>query len=242
MRRKLLLVVGLLLVVLVGVVTIRFGVYLREKVNSGLVDRNQGEEPPVLIQNIGIDFDDFEFTESEVSFNRLFFDYGFEIPANELGPVKFNPQPTFILPLGSEVSSLIDGVVVGTPKLYSGDFSVMVAPELDSIWAYELEHVINVRVKVGDRVKAGQVVAEVSDFDSHNYAGLGLVEIGVLRGGNPPVHLCPFLYLDSFIEQEVESEILELYRSWEEFRGDEDVYDESAYVTPGCLTSEEIEG
>ena len=155
---------------------------------------------------------------------------------------KHKPWPTFILPLGTKVHALIDGIVVDIPKLYSGDYSVMVAPDENGNWVYETEHVINVQVKVGDRVRAGQVVAEVSDFDAHTYGGFGLVEIGILKGGNPPIHLCPFKYLDPSIKQDVENKILEFYKSWEEFRGDENIYDESVYASPGCLTHDEIEG
>lgn len=213
----------------------------RQEEETGMGEVADGQ-PPVLIQNIGIDFDDFEFTREEISFNRLFFDYGFPIPANDLGDARRNPQPTFILPLGTEVTSLIDGVVVDVPKLYSGDFSVMVAPDKNSNWVYETEHVINVRVAKGDRVRAGQVVAEVSDFDARNYGGLGLVEIGILKGGNPPEHLCPFQYLDKSIKDEVETQILRHYKDWELFKGDITIFDEEALVSPGCLTLEAIEG
>ena len=217
----------------------------KEKTNydiTQITQQDQSNEPPVTIKNIGINFEDFEFTKKPLTFDMLFIDYGFVIPENSMGPEKINPQPTFILPMGTKVHALIDGIVVDIPKLYSGDYSVMVAPNKNSAWAYETEHVINVQVKVGDRVRAGQVVAEVSDYDSHNYGGLGLVEIGILKGGNPPKHLCPFKYLDSAIKQDVENEILEFYKSWEEFQDDEDIYDEDAYDSPGCLTHDEIEG
>src|SRR3989344_6377937 len=166
------------------------------------------DKPPLLLKSIGINIDfydpatgragDLVFTRDKLQFGVLFTEYGFTIPASmsATGQNKRNPQPTFILPMGTKVRSLVDGVVVGVPVLYSGDYSVMVASSKDSQWRYETEHVINPVVKEGDVVKAGQVVAEVSPHDSNYNNGFGLVEIGILHGGNPSSHVCPFLYLD----------------------------------------------
>ena len=205
----------------------------------------------VKIKHLGVnlgDYDpstnkagDFEFTKEKISFNTLIYEYGFEVPANSVGPAKKNPQPTFILPLGTKVHSLVDGVVYNVPKLYSNDYSVMVKGEGSDL-IFETEHVINVKVKKGDRVKAGDVVAEVSDYDTKNTAGLGLVEIGVLKGGSPPSHVCPFDYLDVSIKDQTLKNIAALQKSWEDYRGDSTIYDESKVVIPGCLTRDPIEG
>lgn len=203
------------------------------------------------IKHLGVDLDtydpatnkagDFIFTKQKIEFSRLFFDYGFEVPANSVGPAKKNPQPTFILPLGTKVHALVDGEVFNVPKLYSNDYSVMVQAEGSDL-IFETEHVINVKVKKGDTVKAGDVIAEVSDYDAKNYAGMGLVEIGVLKGGNPPSHLCPFDYLDESIKENTLKNITALQKSWEEYRGDSTIYDESKVVIPGCLSRDPIEG
>lgn len=205
----------------------------------------------VKIKHLGVNLDtydpatnkagDFEFTKENMAFNMVFFDYGFVVPATSAGPEKKNPQPTFILPLGTKVHSLVDGEVFDVPKLYSNDYSVMVKGEGSDL-IFETEHVINVKVKKGDKVKAGQVIAEVSDYDAKNYAGLGLVEIGVLKGGNPPSHVCPFDYLDDSIKDSTLKNITALQKSWEEYRGDNSIYDESKVVIPGCLTRDPIEG
>ncbi len=203
------------------------------------------------IKHLGVNLDyydpatnkagDFEFTKEDISFNRLFFDYGYEVPANSAGPAKKNPQPTFIVPLGTKVHALVDGEVYDVPKLYSNDYSVMVQAEGSDL-IFETEHVMNVKVKKGDKVKAGDVIAEVSDYDAKNYAGMGLVEIGILKGGNPPSHVCPFDYLDDSIKDESLKKITALQKSWEDYRGDSTIYDESKVVIPGCLTRDPIEG
>lgn len=215
------------------------------------VSESKSEVKEAKIKHLGVNLDtydpatnkagDFEFTKENMAINVLFFEYGYEVPANSAGPAKRNPQPTFILPLGTKVYSLVDGEVVNVPKLYSNDYSVMVQGEGSDL-IFETEHVINVSVKQGDKVKAGDVVAEVSDYDAKNYAGMGLVEIGVLKSGNPPSHVCPFDYLDESIKESTLSKITALQKSWEEYRGDSSIYDESKVVIPGCITSDPIEG
>lgn len=217
-------------------------------------EKSTSEDGPT-IKHLGVNLDyydpatnkagDFEFTKAnfDIGIQLLFTDFGYTISGqiSSTGQDKSNPQPTFILPLGSKVYSLVDGEVHDVPKLYSNDYSVMVQAEGSDL-IFETEHVINVKVKKGDKVKAGQEVAEVSGYDAHGYAGLGLVEIGILRGGNPPFHICPFDYLDKSIKEETIKKINALKKSWEEYRGDTSLYDESKEVTPGCLTSEPIEG
>ena len=213
------------------------------------------ENKGVKIKHLGIDLGyydastnkagDVAFTKGTLQFKRLFFEYGFIVPANSVGPEKKNPQPTFILPLGTKVHALIDGEVAEVPKLYSGDYSVMLQGKGSDL-IFETEHVMNVKVKKGDIVKAGDVIAEVSDYDAKNYGGMGLVEIGVLKGSSdsksPPSHLCPFAYLDESIQEETFKKILALQTSWESYIGDATIYNETATSIPGCAIVDPIEG
>lgn len=209
------------------------------------------------IKHVGVNLDtydpatnkagDFVFTKDKFAagdtMQMIFHEYGMTVPGNSAsaGREKANPQPTFIVPLGTKVHALVDGTVFDVPKLYSGDYSVRVQSKGSDL-IFETEHVINVKVKQGDKVKAGDVVAEVSDYTTKGYAGLGLVEIGVLQGGNPPKHLCPFDYLDPSIKASTLAKITALKQAWETYRGDSTIYDESKAVIPGCLTREPIEG
>jgi biotin carboxyl carrier protein len=188
---------------------------------------------------------DIQFTKDPLQFKRLFMEYGFTVPANSVGPAKKNPQPTFIVPLKTKVHALVDGEVVDVPKLYSGDYSIMMQSS-GSEFIFETEHVINVKVKKGDKVKAGDVIAEVSDYDAKNYNGMGLFEIGILKGSKdantPPSHVCPFAYLDESIKDETLKKISALQKSWEEYVGDTGVYNEAAETIPGCAINDPIEG
>ena len=209
-------------------------------------------EPPLLLKGIGVELGtydsatglagDFKFTKAKLQFDRIFMGYGFHIDTGNDNPAKDNPQPTFILPLGTKVRSLVDGVVKEIPTVWSGDFSVMVTDGVHENWRYETEHVKNVAVSVGDHVTAGQVIAEVSDYDTGLPAGFGLVEIGILHGGQKPEHVCPFAYLDPSIKADVQAKLLQFYTDWETYKGDTALYNESAESPIGCLTADPIEG
>lgn len=212
------------------------------------------DEPPLLIKSLGLTFEpydaitgragDFVFTKTKLQFNRLWMDYGFTIPAEQTsnGVDKRNPQPTFIVPLGTKVHSLVDGTVLEVTMLYSGDYSILVGTgDKQSPWRYETEHVVNPLVKVGDTVTAGEVIAEAGNFNNNAPDGFGLFEIGLLRGGNPPQHLCPFQYLDPSTEEKVFATIRRLYSDWENYIGNTNLYDETT-ATPGCETLDKIEG
>lgn len=199
-------------------------------------------EPPLKLKSIGIEFSDFTFTKAKLQFGRVFMEYGFYIPAGNDNPAKYNPQPTFIVPLGTQVRSLVDGMVVATPTLWSGDYSVQVTSNGQmQTWIYETEHLINPMVKVGDKVTAGQIVGEVSNFNNGAPTGFGTVEIGILKGGNPPQHVCPFAYLDDSIKEETLQNIRAFFQTWQEYVNDQTLYDESLPV-PGCLTLDPIDG
>lgn len=225
----------------------------RTKKNFELRKTANSDEPPLKLKGIGVVLDaydpttnragDFVFTKAKLQFDRLFMGYGFFIPMTNVGSGKKNPQPTYIVPLKTHVRSLVDGVVANVPTLWSGDVSIQVTQDGKmEKWIYEVEHVINPTVKIGDQVRAGQIIGEVSDFDKRVPAGFGVVEIGILKGGNPPSHVCPFAYLDETIREETFSNLKSLMNAWEEYRRDFKLYDETVEKIPGCLLFEPIEG
>ena len=249
------IVVTLALLIVFGVAGYSIWDYLRlDNTDNKLIEKTSDDEVRIKSLAINLDYYDPEtnmagdlvFTQDsfpEETVPALFTDYGTEVAGNSANnwQSRLNPQPTFIAPLGTEVHALIDGEVVAIPQLYSGDYSIHMQGKGSDL-IFETEHVINLKVQIGDKVKAGDVIAEVRDYDAINYHGLGLVEIGILKGGNPPQHLCPFAYLDESIKDDTLSKITDLKKSWEEYRGDTTIYDESAEVIPGCLTQSFIEG
>ncbi len=223
-----------------------------QEIGGGQKDDASGNKSETLIKNIGFNLDyynpatkragDVQFFKIKMPYDRLFYDYGHI--ETIVGEGEANLHPTFILPLGTPVRALIDGVVVGVPKLYSNDYSVqMTADGTMNGLIFEMEHVKNPIVKAGDKVTAGQIVAEVTDFGGHNYPGYGSVDIAVFHdGGSGPEHLCPFLYLDPSIKDEVSQKVQALYKSWEEYMGKDKLYDEANHKIPGCIITDPIKG
>ncbi len=251
---SLFLVIGVVLIISLGFLLYRLTLKTTGKVYPGVPQDSQNlDEPPLLLKSIGVNLDyydpktgkagDFLFTKEKLQFDRLFMGYGFVIPKSSAGAAKSNPQPTYILPLGTPVRSLVDGIVTNMPTLWSGDISIQVTTsgKLEK-WIYETEHVTNPKVKVGDKVTAGQIIAEVSNFDKGAPAGFGAVEIGILKGGNPPQHVCPFAYLDDSIKDETLKKIRAFYRDWKDYVGDPTLDDGQGQTIPGCLTLDPVEG
>lgn len=259
--------ISLLLVVIALVLTVSTASFLLLKYNAkqsensvATLPNNSGnkvvespDEPPLKLKSIGVNLDyynpktgkagDFEFTKQKLEFNRLFMGFGFVIPAevSSTQNAKTNPQATFVVPLGTKVRSLVDGVVVAIPTLWSNDYSIQVTQDGKmQKWIYEVEHLINPQVNVGEHVSAGQVIGEVSNFNRGAPSGFGTFEIGILKGGQIPEHVCPFAYLDESIKAETLKQITSLFKSWEDYIKDETLYNET--TIPGCLTMYAVKG
>lgn len=221
-------------------------------VSSAPVATMSENEPPLKLKSVGFTFGaydkatgmagDIKFTKIALPFNQISGPFGQQDPRTT-DTSKRNPQPTFILPLGTKVRSLVDGEVVEIKDLYSGDATIWVAKDKNSQWFYETEHVKNPLVKVGDKVVAGQIIADVSDYDSHNHPGFGLVEIGILHpvGTGAPEHVCPFKYMDDSVKDEINANFTALYKGWEEYLS-KDIYKQETFASPGCVIDTAVQG
>jgi len=223
--------------------------------NNDSSDNGENFDMPV-IENIGIEIDfynettnkagDFQFDTFMYSWGgiyneKIFYDYG-DSSTNETGAIIYEPQPMFIAPLGTKVHAITSGVVSDISTLYSGDYTIHVIKENNPKYAYEHEHVINVNVNIGDKVTAGQIIAEVSDYNQWlKEDGYGVVDIGILTSENGnPVHLCPFMYLNESVKQDYLDKINALYNSWEAYTGNSSLYDEDEHAMPGCIILDPI--
>jgi hypothetical protein len=218
------------------------------KDSEGVTSTTQAEktvsESKIVMNSVGFKLDnydeatnragDMEFTKIPILYDQIWADFGQQDPRSPNDPTKRNPQPTYILPLGTKVESLVDGKVAEVKQLYSGDYTIMVQPDGSDL-LFETEHVDNPKVKVGDMVKSGQVIAEVSKYDAHNHPGFGTLEIGVLgQKNNRPSHTCPYLYLDASVKDDILAKITNVHDAWEKYLG-KDIYPANPEL-PGCTT------
>jgi len=194
-----------------------------------------------VIMNVGINIGtwdkttnragDFFFDDTEYVNDKMFAEYG-ELVVNDLGR-KLLPHPTYWLPEGTELVAVADGTVQQIDFLEQlGDYGVLIMPKDAPQWTINYEHVSNVKVHEGQQVLAGDVIAEVS-----MHGDMGMAELMIFRGGATPadiVSVCPYLLLDPNVKEQYDQKILQLAADWEEFKG-KDIYDESAWISPGCL-------
>ena len=161
------------------------------------------------------------------------------------------PQIAIIAPLGTPVISMVDGTVCNLSKVWSNDYSVQVAPIATPCnvmfnWAtvlFEHEHLINPTVKVGDKVKAGQQIGTVSDFNQHWKAkGFGTIEIGVLfvkKGSNKSWHACLGNYLAPAKRDSMLAVLTSVQMAWMAELSDPTLYDLGAQNPVVCLTNDD---
>ncbi len=215
-----------------------------------VVSKEDSQEPldakPVL-QNLGVTIEplnkatnragDFLFERKKYVDNKVFTEFGHKV-VNSNGE-KLLPEIGLYVPVGTIVVSPLDGVVIDT-KLYepSQDYMIMLKSHESSPWIVGFEHVGNLRVKAGDRVIAGQELAQVSAAYGNNQHGL--LELNVWQGGQQIMKYCPFDFLDESLKVTYGNKIKRLAQDWEGFIG-KDVYDEDKWVAPGCLVESMVE-
>ena len=183
----------------------------------------------------------------DAMYRHIFGVYGMVLKANGMK----EPQITIIAPLGTPVISMVDGTVCDLSKVWSNDYSVRVAPigtpcNLALNWAtvlFEHEHLINPMVKVGDKVKAGQQIGTVSDFNQHWKAkGFGTIEIGVWflkKGSNKSWHACLGNYLAPAKRDSMLAVLTSVQMAWMAELSDPTLYDLGAQNPVVCLTNDD---
>ena len=132
---------------------------------------------------------------------RTFRGFGMPKPDN---PEILSPQWEFAVPPGTRALAPVTGYVVAIQTLWSDDFSVWMSADGEESGVWEVEHVIDVLVEVGDFVKAGHPIASANVFGGREVA---LVELGLLRGGKTPAHYCPLLYVEEDALSVIKSEL-----------------------------------
>lgn len=161
------------------------------------------------------------------------------------------PQMGFYAPLGTPVISMLDGTVCSRPQLYSGDFSVRVAPpgvackDGAASILVEHEHLLNPTVNVGAKVKAGQQLGVVSDYNPNWKAkGMGVIETGVFfiksSDTSRPWHACLANFLAPAKSAALQATLSSIETAWNAERADPSLYNVAAQNPVGCLTQADI--
>ena len=180
----------------------------------------------------------------DAMYRHIFGVYGMDLKGMK------EPQIAIIAPLGTPVISMVDGTVCNLSKVWSNDYTVGVAPIgtpcMIGNWAtvlFEHEHLINPMVKVGDKVKAGQQIGTVSDYNQHWKAkGFGMIEIGVFfvkKGSNKSWHACLGNYLAPAKRDSMLAVLTSVQMAWMAELSDPTLYDLGAQNPVVCLTNDD---
>ncbi|MFQ5662053.1 MAG: peptidoglycan DD-metalloendopeptidase family protein [Candidatus Paceibacteria bacterium] len=234
----------IIIVIAIGIMT---GLFIPSKQTQPRSSQTQGSDIPPVTYNLGINFDDFEFNNKDVSHynNKIFLENGEFLGGPD---AEVLPHPIYVLPPGTEILSVVNGVVADiTYQEMHDDYSLVIHPD-NSSWTIDHDHVTNIKVKKGDKVTAGQVIAESPlATGGLRRSNLGFTEIMIVKlgggrshGGNPTA--CLYNLLDDSVKEQYHKQIYKLVADWEEFKNDESIYDEENWESPGCILNEIIEG
>lgn len=209
-------------------------------------DTSQRDETQPQLQNIGISFDDIlydKYAVSEFATKGMkgFYVFGDALPGNRVNPnFEFSSVKS-----DAKIISAIDGVVVNIKEQQENgtiDSEVFIQPSENSAWIIGYDHLINVGVKNGDRVKAGALLGNPNVQNN----GLARFEIQVNKmTSDGDIHYCPSSLLATSVKDGIASNIIAMMQTWELTTGLE-LYNPDAQDPIGCrmptLTPKEAEG
>ena len=203
-----------------------------------------------ILKNLGINIDTWNkqtnlagdlmfdngviYDDGNVAGNKVFLDFGMKdkYRVNDVGAIEY----WFYVPIGTKVRSPIDGTVQVVFFEHTKDWGVNMIPK-ESKWIVSFEHLVNLKVKEGDIVRAGDIVGEAAPRIGNRIA---MVELAVWTGGGSIIKYCPFNFLDESLKLVYREKINQLAIDWEVFTG-QDVYRQEAWIAPGCLVDRVIE-
>jgi len=153
------------------------------------------------------------------------------------GGAKNLAHPEFYMPMGAGVFAVSNAKVKAVLELNGGsDMLILVTPDDATQWTIGYEHVSNVSVSVGDQIRTGDLLAELSPESSQFFQGFGKTTIMVFIDSNsadPNLAYCPFLLLDASVKQSIYDELTTHIQQWEANIG-MDTFDEEAWFSTGC--------
>jgi hypothetical protein len=192
------------------------------------------DEGPPAIYGIGIDLQPWDAKTNyagDVSFDGLQYDDRVFIEFGSYLGGEPNVHPTFVIPMGTEIHAVSDGIVYWVKTLGDNDYDICVYRHDGDDWCITYEHVMNPRVDGGDAIKTGDVIGEAGRINE--FTPSGKFDLKVWKGGSRVLNYCPYALFHDSVKDEMQAKIVRFAADWEAFTG-KDVYDEHEWVSPGC--------
>ena len=234
-----------ILIILIVVVVAGVGLFVKSRTskqdvrpNSNSSNSNQKkDEPDLVIQNFGlaslssVDVTNNATRDFTKSGHKGFYIFGDVLPGN---PVRHNPNFEFAsMKEGTKLISAIDGVVGFVKKQdESNDYEVFLMTSEQSNWIIGYDHVTDLKVQKGDKVKVGDVLGSPSRQNN----GLLRFEFQVNKNqnGQDGIHVCPSTLLAPAVKDAQLQQLRAMQDSWEKTTGLE-LYDTTKQEPVGCL-------
>ncbi len=187
---------------------------------------------------------DIKFSKDGIDAARgqesIFYMFGQKLPKNSAtDPQRINPNFEFKgIAKQIDIIAALDGIVVDIKQQSgSNDYELFLIPSEDSPWVIGYDHLVNLAVKKGDTVKAGQKLGLIAPENSGGYR----YELQINNNDEDAMY-CPLELLDQDVQSTIGGQITQLATDWVSWYG-KDVY--GTHVG-GCvkstLTAAESEG
>ncbi len=190
-------------------------------------------EEPIKLYNIGLEsiddivIDQYATRDFMTSSMKGFYIFGDSLPGNRLNP---NFEYSSVR-ADAKVVSAIEGVVTHINQQNENgqsDYEVFVQPKEGSKWMIGYDHLINVAVSEGDKVKVGSILGNPGVQNN----GLSRFEIQI-NDETAGLHYCPTELLHESVRDKISAYLTSMMQSWESKTGLE-LYDTNAQSPVGC--------
>lgn len=185
---------------------------------------------------------DHGFSQTHIQEDRVFIEFG-------IARGEYLPMGDFVYHLDPDANiyATVNGTIANIGyNTHSDDYGIMIfATDYGSEYLIGIDHVLNVTVSEGDNVTAGDIIAkpgylaemrtEWNNDPMHDGQYYGLTEFSIVRYNH---NICPATFFSDELLSSFNQSILQLISEWEEFIGDPNVHNESAFLRPGCLIEE----
>jgi murein DD-endopeptidase MepM/ murein hydrolase activator NlpD len=172
------------------------------------------------------------------------------IPLSEVGRVRHDrgsgkdftlPTLDFLTKPGAALLSVSDGYVLSVDhQLENGhdDYEMHVAPTntQSTQWMIVYDHLTKPSVKKGDKITAGQQIGETGPFGSG--APYSFIELQInyeATASTAAVGYCPYGLIAANQKTALADQLKLITTAWENLTGSPAVYNEAAWVAPGCV-------
>ncbi len=199
--------------------------------DSKKVDTN---EPAIVLKNVGVAsvnsstvYSRFAVQDYSKSSMKGLYVFGDNLPGNRINPnFEFSSVKA-----DTKVIAAMDGTITFIKEqAESKDSEVFLQTKENSIWIIGYDHLVDLKVKKGDTVKAGDVLGMPAVQNN----GLYRFEMQINKevGGVTTYH-CPVSLLDPAVKASVEADLTTTLNAWEAVLK-QDLYNQSSLSPMGC--------